>query len=683
MSSIPLPELNLFTDLKFDKKNIIFLDSPFAYFEFTINYLSLQKFFSFNVLMESFKKPSYLQIATFEFIFLIDLRKMKQLLEKCKKVEWFFSQIDLIFQSNIQKISFNLENSFQILAHMFSSFFFSPINIIDIKDLYKFRNIDISSTPYYNYVLNFHKNLVLTSTQFQENLALYPYLILLIYMNIAKENQIIKNPTNTTEKFRYLNLVRDLDFLGHIVLINENNIDFMEIILNNVKNQSRIALDSVCCPKDHVMDLLLIGTVDLIYIIDIKSIKKRIFVNSRKIKNDPIDSNKTEQIKSLFLNQLNELLQNQTILKIGYDFTPDFKCLKNRFSKDITALNKLLNLKNYNKNFNHHENASFYDIIYSFFKKKLQFDDLENKQSFIHPLALFNLSTKLYCLLQIFTLKFNNISYVTENLNLQNQMIFAKKECKSKNSQTNNQDYEIFYQNNNLNVASFFPNYFDYTNSVMLPDFMNLQISTDFISLRDLNFDEKRIFLIDQLNDNFMISLQKINASKIIGIDSEWHPNENVTAILQIATEDDIFIFDIYAFKKIVKSQYDKEDREAQLLKYYEGINQILTSNEILKVSFDFNNDRINLSNLHNIFDNEYNKILDFVYYRSSILGQNKGGLKDLVFRIFNKTLCKSMVLSNWKQRPLSDQQIKYAALDAFIVLQIYLKIKENLYVDV
>ena len=119
------------------------------------------------------------------------------------------------------------------------------------------------------------------------------------------------------------------------------------------------------------------------------------------------------------------------------------------------------------------------------------------------------------------------------------------------------------------------------------------------------------------------------------------------------------------------------------MLKFYEGINEILTSNDVLKVSFDFNNDKINLSNLHKIFNNEYAKILDFVYYRSAIMGQNKGGLKDLVYRVFNKTLCKSMVLSNWKQRPLSEQQIKYAALDAFIVLQIYLKIKENLFFGV
>ena len=677
MSTIPLSELNLFTDLKFQKKNIIFLDSPFSFFEFTINYLSLQKFFSFNILIESINKASYLQIATIDFIFIVDLLKMKQLLQKYKKIEWFFSQTDQLFQSNILKISFNLENSLLVLNAMFPLYFSFQTNFIDIKDIYKIRNLDISSAPYYNYFLNFHKKLALI----KENLALYPYLILLIYMNITKENSWnkVQNETN-----RSLNLIKDMNFSGSIELINENNIEYMQTLLNNLKIEPFFALDSVCCPKDHVMDLLLIGSINFISIIDIKAIKKKLFVNSRKIKNDSNDSNKSEQAKTLFLNQLNELLQNEETLKIAYDFTNDFQCLKNRFSKDIFTLNNLLNLKNFNINLNFQENADFNDIVYACFKKNLPSEDFENKQNFLHPSALFDLSTKIYSIVAIFTQKFMKTPFISENLNILNPInMNNKKETKMKNFNNINHEYDVFYPS--MGVSNFYGNYYDYdySNSLMFPEFMNMQISTDFITLNDLNFDEKRICLIDKLDENYMKSIQKIKESKIIGIDSEWHPKENVTAILQIATETDIFIFDIYGFKKQIKSQFAKNLREIQHLKFYEHINQILTSKEILKVSFDFNNDKINLSNLNKIFDNDYCKILDFVYYRSAILGQNKGGLKDLVLTIFGKSLCKSMVLSNWKERPLSDKQIKYAALDAFVVLQIYLKIKENMYFDV
>lgn len=678
MSTIPLSELNLFNDLKFEKRNIINLDSPFSFFEFAINYLSLQKFFSFTVLNESAQKASLLQIAAIDFIFIIDLKKMKQILEKCKKIEWFFSQLDQIFQGPVIKIAFNLEDSFQVLNNMFPSFFIYPSNILDIKDFYKIRNIDISTVPYYNYVLNFHKNLALKLNSYENNVLL-TYLILLIYMNITKENSLNQTISDAS---RSLNLLKDLKFSGSIALINENNIELMELLLKNIRNHLVIALDSVCCPKDHVMDLLLIGTIETIFILDIKGIKKRIFINSRKNKNDNFDSSKFDQIKSHFLSQLNEILQSESILKISYDFNSDFKCLKNRFSKDITSINRLINLKKYNKILNFQENASFNEVIHHYFKRKLQIEDFENKQSFFHPLALFNLSTKLYCLLSIYEQKIRDISLTPENISISQPTINVKKEMKIKNS-PNLQEYEIFYPNLNMNRNNnIFANYYDYSNVMLVQDLMNLRISCEFITLSDLNFDENNIFLIDKLDENYKRSLLKIYEKKIIGIDSEWHPKENVTSILQVATEDEIFIFDFYGFKKFIKANYSKNTQEEQFLKFYTGISNVLTSDEIIKVSFDFNNDKINLSNLHQIFDNDYLKMLDFVYYRSAILGQNKGGLKDLVLRIFNKSLCKSMVLSNWKQRPLSDQQIKYAALDAFIVLHIYHKIKDSLYLD-
>ena len=677
MSSIPLSELNLFTDLKFEKRNLIFLDSPFSFFEFAINYLSLQKFFSFNISIDGLTKPSFLQIATVEFIFILDLRKLKQILEKYKKIEWFCSQMDQLFQSQILKITFNLETSFNSLNVMFPGYFSFAANVLDIKDLYKVRNLDISTAPYYNNVLKFQK-LASNNTQSQENLALYPYLILLIYMNITKENTLKQIQIDSN---RCLSLFKDLQFLGSIAFINENNVNQMQNLLISLKNQSTIALDGVSCPKDQVMDLLLIATWDLIYIIDIKGIKKKIFINLRKSKGDT-DSIKSEGAKTLFLNQLNEILQNENVLKISYDFSHDFRCLKNRFNKDIASLNNLLNIKNYNKMLNYQENATFNEIVYSLFKRQLPVEDLDNKQNFLHPLGIYNLATQVYSLLHVFKIKFNKTPYNIENYSLLNVTLSNKKENKGKNSPIL-QEYDVYYPN--VSFTNVFGNYYDYPQTLMIPEFMNLQISPDFISLNDLNFDESRINLIDMLDETYELSIQKIKHSKIIGIDSEWHPNETVTAILQIATEEDIFIFDIYGFKKNLKKNLAKGNGnyDAYLLKFYEGINDILTSNDILKVSFDFNNDKINLSNSHQIFDNEYNKILDFVYYRSAILGQNKGGLKDLVLRVFNKTLCKSMVLSNWKQRPLSDEQIKYAALDALVVLQIYLKFKENLFFGV
>ena len=616
---------------------------------------------------------------------------MRQILEKYKKIEWFFSQLDQIFQSQILKLGFNLGNSFHELTVFFPNFFEIASNVLDIKDLYKLRNFDISTAPNYSYILTLSKTPHVFTN---EILALYPYLILLIYLHLTKENSLKNVSIDST---RCLSLIKDLEFTGSISFINENNVDQMQSLINSLKGQTTIALDGVSCPKDQVMDLLLVGTWNNIFIIDIKGIKKKIFVNSRKSKGEN-DISKSELAKTLFLNQLNEILQKESILKVSYDFSHDFRCLKNRFNKDIASINTLLNLKTYNKLLNFPESCDYNDIVFSIFKRQLPDEDLDGKQNFLHPLSIFSLATKLHSFLHIFKLKFSKIAYVTENLSLIMAPQSNKKEKNNKGS-PNSPEYDIYYPN--MSFPGVYGNYYDYPQTMeyaqtldyhqmMIPEFMNLQICStpEYISLRELGFDESKIHLIDRLDERYALSLQKIKASRTIGIDSEWHPNETVTAILQIATEEDIFIFDIYGCKKNAKKQFNqnemgKRDVEAQMLKFYEGINEILTSNDVLKVSFDFNNDKINLSNLHKIFNNEYAKILDFVYYRSAIMGQNKGGLKDLVYRVFNKTLCKSMVLSNWKQRPLSEQQIKYAALDAFIVLQIYLKIKENLFFGV
>jgi ribonuclease D len=46
---------------------------------------------------------------------------------------------------------------------------------------------------------------------------------------------------------------------------------------------------------------------------------------------------------------------------------------------------------------------------------------------------------------------------------------------------------------------------------------------------------------------------------------------------------------------------------------------------------------------------------------------------KGLVEHIFRKTLNKNQQTSNWKERPFKIKQIEYAALDAFVLIRIYL----------
>lgn len=53
-------------------------------------------------------------------------------------------------------------------------------------------------------------------------------------------------------------------------------------------------------------------------------------------------------------------------------------------------------------------------------------------------------------------------------------------------------------------------------------------------------------------------------------------------------------------------------------------------------------------------------------------------GLSELVRLCFGKALNKSERMSNWDKRPLRDVQLKYAALDAFVLIKIFDFIKQR-----
>ena len=65
-------------------------------------------------------------------------------------------------------------------------------------------------------------------------------------------------------------------------------------------------------------------------------------------------------------------------------------------------------------------------------------------------------------------------------------------------------------------------------------------------------------------------------------------------------------------------------------------------------------------------------KFLDIQdYYKAYKTEKNMeggAGLKDIVFQLRGKSLCKIEQISNWENRPLRHSQEHYAALDAWIL---------------
>ncbi|XP_077218934.1 uncharacterized protein LOC143853094 isoform X2 [Tasmannia lanceolata] len=176
------------------------------------------------------------------------------------------------------------------------------------------------------------------------------------------------------------------------------------------------------------------------------------------------------------------------------------------------------------------------------------------------------------------------------------------------------------------------------------------------------------LFLEDTIwvdNVNALLSATShIEGCKVVGIDCEWKPNyekgskPNKVSIMQIASEKKVFILDV------IQLFADEPKSLDGCLK------RIFCSPRILKLGYDFHCDLHQLS--HSYEDLECFKYYEMLLDIQKLFRERKGGLSDLAKRTLGAGLDKTRRNSNWEQRPLSQNQIEYAALDAVVLIHIF-----------
>ncbi|XP_065504509.1 exonuclease mut-7 homolog isoform X3 [Caloenas nicobarica] len=194
-----------------------------------------------------------------------------------------------------------------------------------------------------------------------------------------------------------------------------------------------------------------------------------------------------------------------------------------------------------------------------------------------------------------------------------------------------------------------------------------------------------------------------LRPGQVVGIDMEWRPSFGMVgkprvSLLQIALQDEVFLLDLPRLLEQAVTEAEKE-------KLPHFIQRLYSDAAITKLGYGMSGDLSSLaatwSSLKDT-DKQAQGVVDLLtvdkqLQKSSIdwkkggqkvdvvspeqSGEDRGfrqpekGLSLLVQHVLGKPLDKTEQLSNWEKRPLREEQILYAASDAYCLLEIYEKL--------
>ena len=186
------------------------------------------------------------------------------------------------------------------------------------------------------------------------------------------------------------------------------------------------------------------------------------------------------------------------------------------------------------------------------------------------------------------------------------------------------------------------------------------EITVDEINNLELKKYSGKVLVIDskKLIKN---SCEEIKKNNIIGIDTETKPSfekgiKNRVSLIQIATVKNVYLF------RINKIEFPDE-----LLDIFSDIT-------IIKVGIAIHDDVRDLKRIKNFKDRSFIDLNNL----AKDYGFISIGAKKLSALILGIRISKKQQLSNWETDRLTTKQIDYAATDAWICREIFIKIKEQ-----
>ena len=168
-----------------------------------------------------------------------------------------------------------------------------------------------------------------------------------------------------------------------------------------------------------------------------------------------------------------------------------------------------------------------------------------------------------------------------------------------------------------------------------------------------------KIYVIDSVGAEFNRAVTYLRAQKIIGFDTETRPcfsqsqPKTGVALLQLSGPDKAFLFRI-----------NKMGMHRRLC-------NLLANSNVIKVGAAIHDDIRGLQK-HNGFTPSSFVDLQKIVWEWGIRDKS---VKKMAAIILGFRISKTQQLSNWETETLSESQLKYAATDAWVCRQMYLKL--------
>ncbi len=186
-----------------------------------------------------------------------------------------------------------------------------------------------------------------------------------------------------------------------------------------------------------------------------------------------------------------------------------------------------------------------------------------------------------------------------------------------------------------------------------------ISISPEEIGELSLAAFPGEITVIDAQDEKFLAAVRYLRRQTVLGFDTETRPtfspdqHSNGTAILQLSGKEKAFLFRV------------------QKLGLPKQLADILASSIVIKVGAATRDDIKGLQSItafkpHGFLD------LQSMVWEYGILDKS---VKKMAAIILGVKISKAQQLSNWEAEHLSESQMKYAATDAWICREMYLKL--------